>query len=242
MTTASEIHEIQWAGLDQMEVPRDELQMQIEIYKESILIRKMNQSAVKVMMISADDIADTLAQHTKYESGMLPTDTLWWKKSHTVLITALWKPPQVWAMALQTEPFKPPTRLNLPMPGLVFLCSPNRSPWVFAAKKKPEGPNEILFKTPTFNVFRDGRVCPGNHEFPSQPEEVPKSFFQSFFSRTGDSHNRSQKHPTDLQELWQEIDGKEEYPLEDLLPQCTVADAMGLPESNTTRSAGWPGQ
>ena len=124
MTTANGLQDIQWAGLDHIEAPRDKLKMQIEIYTESILIRKMDQQAVKVMMVSADDIADILAQHTKYESGILPADTLWWKKSHTVLIAALWKPPQVWAIALQTEPFKPPTRFNLPMPGLIFLCSP----------------------------------------------------------------------------------------------------------------------
>ena len=240
MTTANGLQDIQWAGLDHIEAPRDELKIQIEIYGESILIRKMDQQAVKVMMVSADDIADILAQHTKYESGILPADTLWWKKSHTVLIAALWKPPQVWAIALQTEPFKPPTRFNLPMPGLIFLCSPNRPPWVFAAKRRPEGPNEIIFKTPTFNIFGDGRVCPGNHEFPSEVEEIPKSFFQSFFSRTADSHNRSQSHPENLQELWQEIDGKEEYPLEDLVPQCTVADAMALPEGNTSRRRNWP--
>ena len=235
MTTENGLQDIQLAGLDQTEVPRDELQMQIEIYKESILIRKIDKKTVRVMTVSADDIADALAQQTRYESGILPTDTLWWKKSHTALIAAIWKPPQIWPVALQTEAFKPPTRFNLPMPGLVFLCSPNRPPWVFAAKQRPEGPNEILFKTPTFNVFGDGRVCPGNHQFPSEAQEIPKSFFQSFFSRTGDSHNRSQKHPTELQDLWQEIDGEEEYPIEDLVPQCTVADAMALPESNTNR-------
>ena len=59
---------------------------------------------------------------------------------------------------------------------------------------------------------------------------MPESFFRSFFSLTGDSRERSKKHPDNLQALWEELDGKTEYPVEDLVPQCTVGQAMAVSE------------
>ena len=115
------------------------------------------------------------------------------------------------------------------MPGLVFVCSPGRAPWVYAALERPTDSEEQLFRMPAFNVFGDGRVCPGSHKFPEEVGLIPESFFQSYFSGTGDSRNRSKKHPDDLHALWEEIDGKTEYPAEDLVPHCTVAQASRPP-------------
>ena len=124
------------------------------------------------------------------------------------------------------------------MPGLVFVCSPGRAPWVYAALSRPADPDEQLFRMPAFNVFSDGRVCPGSHKFPVEVGQIPESFFQSYFSGTGDSRNRSKKHPDDLHTLWEEIDGKTEYPAEDLVPQCTVAQAVAA--SQGRRGYGYP--
>jgi hypothetical protein len=115
------------------------------------------------------------------------------------------------------------------MPGLLFICSPARPPWVFAAKGRPTGEKDELFRAPAFNVFAGGRVCPGSHKFPQEMEKIPESFFQSYFSMTGDLHNRSRKYPDRLMDLWEELNDQPEYPLDDLVFQCTVADAMGLP-------------
>ena len=93
------------------------------------------------------------------------------------------------------------------MPGLVFVCSPGRPPWVYAALSRPTDPEQHLFRAPAFNVFRDGRVCPGSHRFPEEVGLIPESFFQSYFSLTGDSRDRSKKHADNLQALWEEIDG-----------------------------------
>ena len=75
-------------------------------------------------------------------------------------------------------------------------------------------------------MFSDGRACPGSHKFPEEVGLIPESFFQSYFSGTGDSRNRSRKHPDNLHSLWEELDGMAEYPVEDLVPQCTVAQAI----------------
>ena len=89
------------------------------------------------------------------------------------------------------------------MPGLVFVCSPGRAPWVYAAKSRPTGAEQQLYRAPAFNVFSDGRACPGSHKFPEEVGLIP----ESFFPLTGDTRDRSKKHPGNLLTLWEELDG-----------------------------------
>ena len=207
-------------------MPRDKLNLQLEVYDETLLLRGIEGDTDWVRTVSADEIANVFIQHLGFSSGLLPQDALWWGQGETGQVVALWRPPQVWPVALQREAFKPPARLRLPMPGLVFVCSPGRAPWVYAALERPTDPEQQLYRMPAFNVFSDGRVCPGSHHFPQEVAQIPESFFQSYFSGTGDSRNRSKKHSDDLHALWEELDGKTEYPLEDLVPQCTVAQVI----------------
>ena len=224
MTTEAEKTGWSLPGPDDM--PRDELQMQLEVYGETILLRGFDGDSAWVRTVSADAIANMFTQHLGFSSGLLPRDALWWNQGETGQVVALWRPPQVWSVALQREAFKAPARLRLPMPGLVFVCSPGRAPWAYAALERPTDVEQQLYRIPAFNVFADGRVCPGSHTFPEQVAQIPESFFRSFFSMTGDSRNRSKKHPDDLHALWEELDGKTEYPVEDLVPQCTVAQVI----------------
>ena len=228
MTTDAERTE--WSPPGAVDVPRDELQLQMEVYRETILLRGFEGETNWVRTVSADEIANAFTRHLGFSSGLLPQEALWWGQGETGRTVALWRPPQVWPVALQREAFKPPARLRIPMPGLVFVCSPARAPWVYAALSRPSDPEQRLYRTPAFNVFQDGRVCPGSHKFPEEVGRIPESFFQSFFSLTGDTKVRSKKHPDNLQSLWEELDGTTEYPAEDLVPQCTVADAMAASE------------
>ena len=206
----------QWSLPGPADMPRDTLQMQLEVYKETILLRGFDSDTAWVRTVSADAIANVFTQHLGFSSGLLPEAALWWNQGETGQVVALWRPPQVWSVALQQEAFKPPARLRLPMPGLVFVCSPGRAPWVYAALGRPSDPEQQLFRAPAFNVFSDGRVCPGSHRFPEDVGLIPESFFQSFFSLTGDSRDRSKKRPDNLVALWEELDGTTAYPIEDL--------------------------
>ena len=223
-----EVDATQWSLPGQTAAPRDELQVQLEVYKETILLRGFQQDSAWVRTVSADAVADVFTQHLGFSSGLLPPEALWWCQGETGQVVGLWRPPQVWSVALQREAFAPPARLRLPMPGLVFVCSPGRAPWVYAAQERPTDPEQQLFRAPAFNVFGDGRVCPGSHRFPEEVGLIPESFFQSYFSLTGDTRNRSQKHPDTLQALWEELDGTAAYPMGDLVPQCTVAHALAV--------------
>ena len=40
------------------------------------------------------------------------------------------------------------------MPGLVFVCSPGRPPWVYAALNRPTDPEQHLFRAPAFNCLQ----------------------------------------------------------------------------------------
>ncbi len=226
----NEVDTTQWSLPGPADAPRDDLKLQLEVYKETILLRGFENDSAWVKTVSADEIANVFTQHLGFSSGLLPQETLWWNQGETGQVAALWRPPAVWPVALQREAFKPPARLRLPMPGLVFVCSPGRAPWVYAALSRPADPEQQLFRAPAFNVFSDGRVCPGSHKFPEEVGLIPEGFFQSFFSGTGDTRNRSKKHPDNLHALWEEIDGKTEYPMEDLVPQCTVAHAIAVSE------------
>ena len=228
MTT--DVEKTEWSLPGAEDMPRDELQLQMEVYKETILLRGFEGETNWVKTVSADEIANAFIRHLGFSSGLLPQEAIWWNQGETGHSVALWRPPQVWPVALQREAFKAPARLRIPMPGLVFVCSPARPPWVYAALSRPTDPEQTLYRTPAFNVFRDGRVCPGSHHFPDDVGRIPESFFQSFFSLTGDTKERSKKHPDSLQSLWEELDGKTEYPVEDLVPQCTVADALAVSE------------
>ena len=170
----SDVDTTQWSLPGPTEVPRDDLKVQMEVYGETILLRGFDGDSVWVRTVSADEIANVFTQHLGFSSGLLPEDALWWNQGETGQSVALWRPPQVWSMALQREAFKPPARLRLPMPGLVFVCSPGRAPWAYAALSRPADPEQLLFRIPAFNVFADGRVCPGSHRFPEEMDKIPE--------------------------------------------------------------------
>ena len=123
-TMTTEAEKTGWALPGPDDMPRDKLNLQLEVYAETLLLRGFEGESVWVRTVSADEIANVFTQHLGFSSGLLPRDSLWWNQGETGQVVALWRPPQVWPVALQREAFKPPARLRLPMPGLVFVCSP----------------------------------------------------------------------------------------------------------------------
>ena len=150
----------QWSLPGPADMPRDELQIQLEVYKETILLRGFENDSTWVRTVSADAIANVFIQHLGSSSGLLPQEALWWNQGETGQVVALWRPPQVWSVALQREAFKPPARLRLPMPGLVFVCSPGRVPWVYAALNRPTDPEQHLFRAPRSTSSETGGSVP----------------------------------------------------------------------------------
>ena len=138
----------QWSLPGPADAPRDDLKLQLEVYNETILLRAFDGDTNWVRTVSADEIANVFTQHLGFSSGLLPQDAIWWNQGETGQVLGLWRPPQVWSVALQREAFKPPARLRLPMPGLVFICSPGRAPWVYAAAQRPTRPRAAALPGP----------------------------------------------------------------------------------------------
>jgi len=222
----SEPKAYQWALPAELEVPPDELKCRLDFYRDAIILYLLDGGIITTRMVSARDITMALLREVPLDSGLLPKDTLWWMQGKNGVEVALWRPPKVWPVALVTEPLKPPRRLKLPMPGLIFVCSPGRPPRVYAAKRRPVNLRTAIYHAPLFNIFTNGSTCPGTHKFPEKIGEIPESFFTSFFSPEASSRGRSKKYPDALIKLWDELDGKKRYPTKDLVALGKVEDIM----------------
>jgi PRTRC genetic system protein B len=225
-TLKPELHPYQWALPETLQVPPDELRVRLDFYTDSIILYLLDKGIITTKQVSARDISLAILSEIPLDSGLLPREALWWKQGKNGAQVALWRAPKVWTVALQTEAFKPARRFRLPMPGLIFLCSPGRPPAVYAAKKRPQSPGEFIYHAPLFNVYENGTTCPGTHQYPQELEKIPESFFSAFFTLGAMHTGRSQKYPDNLIKLWEEIDGKAKYPLKDLVKLGTVADLL----------------
>lgn len=216
----------QWALPEKLDIPPDELKVRLDFYEETVVMHLIEKGVISTKIVSARDIALALLEEVPLSSGLLPEGALWWRHGKEGPQVALWQPPRVCRVSLQLEPSKSPRRFKLPMPGLIFIASPGKPPRVYAAKKRPRTAKDTIYHAPLFNLFHDGRTCPGSHRFPDDIAEIPQSFFASFFTAEADYRGRSKKYPNDLLRLWEELDGKKRYPLGDLVPLGKVEDIM----------------
>jgi hypothetical protein len=214
------------------DVEADPLRLRLDFHQESLVLHDYAAGVVRTRLVAALDVAHTLARELDLTTGLLPPDALWWARTAAGTRVAVWREPAVWAIRLRERPDAPPRRLRLPMPGLVFVCLPaGQAPYVFAAARRPRALGDALAACPSFNVFPTGRVCTGSHRFPIDPERIPGAFFESHFSVTADTaRGKSRTHPDDVGRLWEELDGRSDFPADELVPQLTVADAQRLGE------------
>lgn len=177
-------------------------------------------------MIDAQELTLALLSDTRLSSGVLPDGTIFWNFGGARPKVGLWRRPQIWKAALQLEAFKAPRRFTLPMPGLVFICEPGMPPAVYAAKRRPVHNKDMLYHAPVFNLSVAGHSCPGTHKYPNKVSQIPEAFFLSFFTNDYHTEGRSKKHPKNLVALWEDLNGKRKYPMDDLIELCTLEEAM----------------
>ncbi len=212
------------------ELEEDPLRLRLDFHDESVIMHDFAEAVTRTRLVSALDVAHALARELDLDTGLLPREALWWSKTAAGIRVAVWREPKVWTVRLRERYDAKPRRLRLPMPGLVFVCLPGRQPpYVFAAKMRPAELADVLYRCPTFNVFDTARVCTGSHEFPADASRVPEAFFESYFSAVESTgRGRSRRHPDDVGALWSELRGQQSFPLDDLIPHSTVADAMRI--------------
>jgi len=163
LTLTREPNAYQWALPDVLEVPPDELKCRLDFYQDTVILYLVDKGVITTRMVSARDVALALLREVPLRSEVLPAGTLWWGQGKEGVEVALWRPPKVWPVALMTEPFKPPKRFRLPMPGLIFVCSLGRPPKVYAAKKRPTHDRDGIYHahvSPPFYGFPF--LCPSD--------------------------------------------------------------------------------
>lgn len=211
-----------------MGIPPDPLRLRLDFHHQAVVMTYLDGETQTSRVVSAMDIAHSLARELSIGTGLLPDNTLWWKNTKSGQVTAIYVPPRIRRLALEVAVNKPARRFNVPMPGLVFICRAGMPPWVFAVKRKPTKETDIVYRAPLANLFNTGQSCPGTHRYPVRVTEIPESFFISFFTSTADLRNRSKMFPKNVINLWEFLHGKKKYPLEDLVNHGTVRDLMQM--------------
>ena len=112
-------------------------------------------------------------------------------------------------------------RFVLPMPGAVVVTGSDRRFAIFAAPERPPrgaGLSRALYRFPAFNLHENETVCVGSHAFSGDPWRTMDEFFESFVAPELTGRGRSRRHPVELLDLWRELDGRDEFPTDDLVP------------------------
>ena len=224
-----------WAVPDELHVPADQLRLRLDFHEQAVVMTIFRADDTETRVVSARDIAQALAEDLSFGTGLLPPNSLWWSNSKNGPLVALYVEPKVRILALQEVAGKPPRRFTLPLPGFIFLCSPGKPPWVYAVKKKPTKETDTVYHAPLLNVFETGNSCPGTNEYPTRPADIPQSFFVSFFTGAGGLRNRSQRFPNNVIQLWEYLDKKKKFPLDDLVEFATVGDLTTMDQGREWR-------
>ena len=179
--------------------------------------------------IDFGDLIALLAPEVDIDTALLPPDALFYVRRGRAEFDAVWVAPRRWDVLVRDRLERPPRAYRLPLPGLVFVCGRGSGFLaVYAAAERPRpgprGDATQLYQCPTFNVHDNGTVCKGYHQFSDDPARVADDFFGSYFATESTGRGRSRRHPDDLEALWRELDGREEYPLADLVPHMTVGE------------------
>jgi hypothetical protein len=219
---------LQWAVPAELGIPEDKVRVRLDFGFQATWMTTFDGDKQSCKLVDSLQVGQTLAEDLTVSSGLLPSDALFWRNSKSGPVTAIYVPPGIRKLALQDDIRKPPIRFIVPLPGLVFLCSPARAPWVYAVKKKPTKDTDIVYKAPLANIHPDGRSCAGTNEYPLRVEDAVQSFFISFFSSTANLSGRSKKFPENIIHMWEFLNGKKKYPLDDLEPHGFILDLMRM--------------
>ncbi len=217
-----------WAVPPDLGIPPDPLRLRLDFFHQAVQMTFFSDEKIETKIVSALDIAHALANELSFNTGLLPDNTLWWRNTRSGPEYALYEKPDIHKLAVQLDPNKPAERLTVPLPGFIFLCKPAMPPWVYAVKNKPTKETDLVYKAPLLNIFTDGRSCPGSHRYPERVQDIVSSFFVSFFSDTADVRDRSIQCPDSILKLWHLLNGKKEFPIDDLIKHGTIYDLMNM--------------
>lgn len=196
-------------------------QIRLDFYDSAIIISRYASpytepggSAVTAYPVSAADVANACAQ-LSISSGLLPPETLFWRRSGLAATLAIFVPARRWRVQLGAETY------HIPLPPFIFSgCG--RQYHVYAVKERPSGRRAALYHLPSPNVNGDGKICAGGARFPECRAESINDALHLFVegSRFNNdlSANKCRDFPQNVAELWPKLDGKRRFRRQQLVP------------------------
>jgi hypothetical protein len=224
----TETNSFSWAVPEELHIPEDKLRVRLDFYHQAIEMTDYSGEQIYTKVISARDISLALASEITFSSGLLPKNTLWWANNRQGPLWAIYEEPKVRILTVQKSIKNRPQRYKIPLPGFIILCRPGQSPWIYAVKSRPESIEQEVFKAPLLNIYNTGKTCAGSQKYSQSVDDIVEEFFVSYFSVEANVSGRSEKYPRNVYQLWKDLKGKTEYPLEDLVYHGTVSDLMTM--------------
>src|SRR5436309_3039024 len=81
--------------LSDLELEEDPLRLRLDFHDESVIMHDFADAVSRTRLVSALDIAHTLARELDLDTGLLPREALWWAKTATGVRVAVWREPKV---------------------------------------------------------------------------------------------------------------------------------------------------
>ena len=110
--------------------------------------------------------------------------------------------------------------VTVPIPRTVMLHY-DQVVWFWSIKTSSFELDAEAFQAPFSNLYEDGHVCWGQNKAPQADPAHARNNWELFFG-TGFNHDLGQRksvsHPQDVTELLAGLDGKNSFPLGDLVP------------------------
>jgi hypothetical protein len=181
--------------------------------------------------VSVHDVVSACTSVT-LGSGLLPANTLFWGQQANTTTLGIYVPARRWHMQTEEQNY------HVPMPPFVFVGS-GTAYKIFAVKKRPalSGPTELgkskgpsgederLYHAPCPNVHTTGGICQGNAPFPTcAPQTIQsalKLFMEGSLFNADLSQGKCRSHSDDVRQLWAELDGRQRFPVFELVPAQT---------------------
>lgn len=198
--------------------------LRLDFYQTAVLMSQWTDDGrVIAYPVSVHDVVSACT-HIELSSGLLPPETLFWKRQGNQDKLAVYVPAQRWQVQTEKRTY------HLPLPSFVFVgCG--LAYQIFAVKKRPDRGSDALYHAPCPNVFGHGAICQGNTPFPAcTPQTIHTAldlFLEGSLFNTDLSQGKCHSYPDDVRQLWEVLHGRRRFPLSELVPaQMTLGKLL----------------
>lgn len=172
--------------------------------------------------VTAQDAAKAFRGFDGLTTGLLPENALFVERGHV----AIYQPPQTRRLSFGRR-----RAVNLAMPGFVF-SGLGKQYFIWAVTERPTTAQAALYRAPLPNVQPDGKVCPGNVQFPkcapTSIHQAAQLFWESEFNDDlSENKVRAQERGArSLRACLNGWAGRRRFPADQLVRFGTLADVL----------------